>query len=84
MPIVWLQFFTGALLVIVAGTKLTKSADVLERALELGTGWAGVLLLAPITSLPELVVSLRAAIICLYSYNRTCLSLSKIYRVAQS
>jgi len=60
---IWLQFFAGALLVIIAGTKLTKSADVLGKALGLGTGWAGVLLLPLATSLPELVTSLRAAAI---------------------
>ncbi|MEW6244175.1 MAG: sodium:calcium antiporter [Bacillota bacterium] len=60
---IWLQFFVGALLVIVAGTRLTRSADVLGRTLGLGTGWAGVLLLPLATSLPELVTSLRAAMI---------------------
>jgi cation:H+ antiporter len=63
MPFVWFQFLAGSLLVIFAGTRLTRSADVLGRALGLGTGWAGVLLLPLATSLPELVTSLRAAII---------------------
>ncbi|MEW5921397.1 MAG: sodium:calcium antiporter [Bacillota bacterium] len=63
MLMTWFQFLAGALLVIIAGTKLTRSADVLGRALGLGTGWAGVLLLPLATSLPELVTSLRAAII---------------------
>lgn len=63
MLMAWFQFLAGALLVIIAGIKLTRSADVLGRALGLGTGWAGVLLLPLATSLPELVTSLRAAII---------------------
>lgn len=60
---VWLQFAVAALLIIIAGTKLTRSADVLGRALGLGAGWAGVLLLPLATSLPELVTSLRAVMI---------------------
>ncbi|RJX23343.1 MAG: sodium:calcium antiporter [Dethiobacter sp.] len=63
MSMVWFQFLAGALLVIIAGTRLTRSADVLGRALGLGTGWAGVLLLPLATSLPELVTSMQAAII---------------------
>ena len=60
---VWLQFAAAALLIIIAGTKLTRSADVLGRALGLGAGWAGVLLLPLATSLPELVTSIRAVMI---------------------
>ncbi|MDO9534103.1 MAG: hypothetical protein Q7J85_01945 [Bacillota bacterium] len=63
MLMTWFQFLAGALLVIVAGARLTRSADVLGRALGLGAGWAGVLLLPLATSLPELVTSLRAVII---------------------
>ena len=59
----WLQFAAAALLIIIAGTKLTRSADVLGRALGLGAGWAGVLLLPLATSLPELVTSIRAVMI---------------------
>ncbi len=60
---VWVQFAVAALLIIIAGTKLTRSADVLGGALGLGAGWAGVLLLPLATSLPELVTSLRAVLI---------------------
>lgn len=59
----WLHFVVGALLVILAGVVLTKNADVLGRALGLGAGWAGVLILPLATSLPELVSSIRAALI---------------------
>lgn len=60
---IWLQFFAAAILIIIAGTKLTKSADILGSALGLGAGWAGVLLLPLATSLPEAVTSFRAVII---------------------
>ncbi len=60
---VWMHFAVAVLLIIIAGTKLTRSADVLGGALGLGAGWAGVLLLPLATSLPELVTSLRAVMI---------------------
>ncbi|MDW7739674.1 MAG: hypothetical protein SCJ97_06410 [Bacillota bacterium] len=63
MAIAWLQFFAGAILIVIAGVTLTKSADTLGRALGLTTGWAGVIILPFATSLPELVSSVRAALI---------------------
>lgn len=59
----WWQFTVAALLIVAAGTKLTRSADILGKSLGLGAGWAGVLLLPLATSLPELVTSIRAVII---------------------
>ncbi len=59
----WLQFVVSAALIIVAGTRLTKSANILSSALGLGSGWAGILLLPLATSLPELVTSMRAVMI---------------------
>lgn len=59
----WLQFVVSAVLIIVAGTKLTKSANTLSSALGLGSAWAGVLLLPLATSLPEVVTSMRAVMI---------------------
>ncbi len=56
----WVKFAVFALLIVFAGTKLTRSADVLGGALGLTAGWAGVLLLPLVTSLPELVSCLRA------------------------
>jgi len=63
MFIAWFQFFFAALLVIIAGTRLTKSAEILGERWGFGSGWAGVLLLPLATSLPELTTSLRAALI---------------------
>lgn len=59
----WAQFIAGAILIIFAGVTLTKSADTLGKALGLGAGWAGVLILPMATSLPELVSSVRAVLI---------------------
>ncbi len=59
----WLQFIVSAVLIIIAGARLTGSAEALGKNWGLGSGWAGVLLLPLATSLPELVTSLRAAAI---------------------
>lgn len=59
----WVQFTVAAVLIIIAGTKLTRSADALGKWFGLGSGWAGVLLLPLATSLPEFVTTLRATTI---------------------
>ncbi|EEG77587.1 sodium:calcium antiporter [Dethiobacter alkaliphilus] len=63
MLILWLQFLASAILIIAAGTKLTRSADTIAEHTGLGALWAGVFLLPLATSLPELVTSWRAAVI---------------------
>lgn len=51
------------LLVIITGARLTHLADALSDKLNLGKAWVGLLLLAGITSLPELVTGSTAVII---------------------
>jgi cation:H+ antiporter len=59
----WLvvQFFAGALAIIVAGIFLTRYADVIGEKSGLGRTLAGALLLATATSLPELTVDCNLA-----------------------
>ena len=47
-------------IVIVAGSKLTRLADRLADDLKLGSAWVGMLLLATVTSLPEMVTGCTA------------------------
>ena len=58
------QIFGGlivaALIVIFSGVKLTKDGDELGRLLKLSRSWVGVVVLAMMTSLPELVVTASA------------------------
>jgi cation:H+ antiporter len=61
MFILWLHFLISAILIIVAGTRLTRSAQVIAGYTGLGVLWAGAFLLPLATSLPELVTSWRAA-----------------------
>jgi cation:H+ antiporter len=52
-----LAFLCAAALVVLAGTKLSKYGDALGERTGLGSGLVGLLFLAAVTSLPELVVS---------------------------
>lgn len=48
------------LTVILAGARLTRLADALAERLGLGRGWVGLILLATVTSLPEVVAGSTA------------------------
>lgn len=61
MLVLLLQFFGGALAVIVAGIFLTRYADTIGHKSGLGRTLAGALLLATATSLPELAVDTNLA-----------------------
>jgi cation:H+ antiporter len=63
MLITWLQFLVSAALIVLAGTRLARSADTIAEHTGLGALWAGVFLLPLATSMPELVTSWRAAVI---------------------
>jgi cation:H+ antiporter len=55
-------FVAAAALVVIAGTKLSAYGDALAKRTGLASGLVGLLFLAAVTSLPELVVSTTAAI----------------------
>lgn len=60
----WVQFAACAAAIAFAGTKLCRYADFIAEELGLSRGWVGLVLLATVTSLPELVtgiVSVTAA-----------------------
>jgi cation:H+ antiporter len=52
--ITWLQFLLCAGVIAFAGSRLTRYADVIAEKTGLGRTWIGVVLLAFVTSLPEL------------------------------
>jgi cation:H+ antiporter len=52
---VWLKFIACAALIGGAGWMLTRSGDVIAEKMGLSRGWIGLILLASVTSLPELV-----------------------------
>ncbi len=59
----WLQFLMCALIIVLAGGRLTRTAAVVAKNTGIGTAWIGALMLPLATSLPELVTTLRAVAI---------------------
>ena len=57
---VWIKFTACLVVIIIAGTKLSKYGDLIARKTGLGRVWIGVVLLATITSLPELATGISS------------------------
>ena len=57
---VWLEFFLVAGTITVAGSRLTQYGDVLAEKTGMGRTWLGLVVLAAITSLPELATGVSA------------------------
>ncbi len=57
---VWLEFFLIAGTITVAGSRLTQYGDVLAEKTGMGRTWLGLVVLAAITSLPELATGVSA------------------------
>lgn len=60
VAIVWLQFALCAALIGFAGSKLSRYGDVIADKTGLSGTWVGLVLLATVTSLPELVTGVSA------------------------
>src|SRR3990172_5015259 len=56
----WLQFAICTLLIGVAGTRLSRYGDMIADKTGMGATWVGLLLMATVTSLPELVTGISA------------------------
>lgn len=57
---IWLQFLACAALIAVSGTYLSRYGDVIADKTGLGGTWIGLVLLATVTSLPELATGVSA------------------------
>lgn len=57
---VWLYFAICVVLVLFFGTKLSRYGDIIAEKTGLGGIWVGLLLLAIITSLPEIITGISA------------------------
>lgn len=62
MLLIWLQFFISAVIIIIAGTKLSLYADVISERTGLSKAWIGMILLGVVTSLPEVATSVASAV----------------------
>lgn len=60
---VWLQFGVCALLIAVAGMKLARYGDVIADKTGWSGSWVGLVLLATVTSLPELATGVSAVVL---------------------
>ncbi len=56
----WLQLAVCAALILVAGTRLARYGHVIAHHTGLGGGWIGLVLMASVTSLPELVTGVTS------------------------
>jgi len=63
LMIQWLLFGACALLILAAGPKLTRNAEIIAAKKGLSDDWIGLILLASITSLPELAVGISSVTI---------------------
>jgi len=62
MLLLWLKFIVAALIIIFSGIRLCRYGDLIARRTGLTRAWIGIILIAAITSLPELVTSMGAAL----------------------
>lgn len=60
---IWIQFIVCALVIVFAGSRLSKYGDIIAEKTGLGKTWIGVLLLATVTSLPELITGISSVAI---------------------
>ena len=61
--IVWLQFIACAALILFSGSKLSFYGDVIAEKTGMGRTWIGVVLMASVTSLPELITGVSSVTI---------------------
>jgi cation:H+ antiporter len=62
---VWLQFAACLALIGIAGVKLTDYGDAIADKTGLGGTWVGLILIATVTSLPELAAGITASAVAL-------------------
>jgi cation:H+ antiporter len=58
--LVWVKFAICLAVILIAGTKLSKYGDAIAEKTGMGRIWVGVVLLAAITSLPELATGISS------------------------
>jgi cation:H+ antiporter len=60
---VWLQFILCTAVIVYAGIRLAKYGDMIAEKTGMGRTWIGVVLLASVTSLPELITGVSSVAI---------------------
>jgi cation:H+ antiporter len=57
---VWLEFFVCSSIILISGSLLTRYGDLLAEKTGMGRTWIGLILLATVTSLPELATGISS------------------------
>ena len=60
MLIVWLEFIFCSGIIVFCGTKLSIYGDIIAEKTGLGRAWIGLILMASVTSLPELITGISS------------------------
>lgn len=60
---IWLQFVVCTALILFSGARLSKYGDIIAEKTGLGRTWIGVILIASVTSLPELITGISSVAI---------------------
>jgi cation:H+ antiporter len=58
--LLWLGFLACTMLIVYSGMRLSKYGDIIAEKTGLGRAWIGVVLMASVTSLPELVTGISS------------------------
>jgi cation:H+ antiporter len=58
--ILWIGFLVCTFAIVYSGTKLSKYGDIISEKTGLGGSWTGVVLMASVTSLPELATGISS------------------------
>lgn len=58
--ILWLEFVLCTAVIVYSGTKLSRYGDIIAEKSGFGRAWTGVVLMASVTSLPELVTGISS------------------------
>lgn len=82
LAVIWLSLAACLAAIGVAGVRLPRYGDVIAEKSGLSRGWLGLVLLATVTSLPELVTGLPSVtvarvpeVLVVYPLNSPCLYL---------
>jgi cation:H+ antiporter len=60
MALSWLEFILCSIVIVFCGTNLSRYGDVLAEKTGLGRAWIGLILMASVTSLPELITGISS------------------------
>jgi cation:H+ antiporter len=60
LTVIWLSLLASLAVIGVAGVRLSRNGDIIAEKSGLSRGWVGLIMLASVTSLPELVTGLSA------------------------